>query len=97
MGNSDNIIIEVAYGTSNESILFTVTIPVGSTIKQGIELSGILEKYPAIDLTQNKVGIFSKLMSLDETLNDGDRIEIYRPLIADPKEARRSRAEKQKI
>ena len=97
MENSENINIEVAYGNSSESVLLTVTIPVSSTIKQGIELSGILDRYPEIDLTRNKVGIFSKPRSLDEILNDGDRVEIYRSLIADPKEARRSRAEKQKI
>ena len=97
MASSENINIEVAYASSRESIILSVSIPVGSTIKQGIELSGILEKYPEIDLTRNKVGIFSKLKPLDETLNEGDRIEIYRPLIADPKDARRSRAERQKI
>ena len=97
MASSENINIEIAYGTPGESVILTVNVPYGSTIMQGIEHSGILEKYPEIDLTRNKVGIFSKLKPLDETLNEGDRIEIYRPLIADPKDARRSRAERQKI
>ena len=96
MESSENINIEVAYGTSHETVLLTVTVPGDSTIRQGIEISGILEKFPEIDLDQNKVGIFSKLKSLDETLKEGDRIEIYRPLIADPREARRNRAERQK-
>ncbi len=91
MGSDKKINIEVAYATDVQSYLLSVAVPVGSTIAQGIETSGILEQCPEIKLDQNKVGIFSKLKSLDDKLNEGDRIEIYRPLKIDPKEARRRR------
>jgi putative ubiquitin-RnfH superfamily antitoxin RatB of RatAB toxin-antitoxin module len=91
MGSDKKINIEVVYATATQSYLLSVAVPVSSTIAQGIETSGILEQCPEIKLDQNKVGIFSKLKSLDDKLNEGDRIEIYRPLKIDPKEARRRR------
>jgi hypothetical protein len=60
-------------------------MPDGATIQDAIARSGILKQFPEIDLEKNKVGIFSKLSKLDAALNDGDRIEIYRPIICDPK------------
>jgi putative ubiquitin-RnfH superfamily antitoxin RatB of RatAB toxin-antitoxin module len=71
-------------------------VPQGSTAEQAVRLSGILDKYPDIDLAKNKLGIFGKLSKADAVLRDRDRVEIYRPLIADPKEVRRKRAEEGK-
>ncbi len=86
--------IEVVYALSEYAYLIPVDVPPGTTLKQGIELSGILNQCPNIDLSKNKVGIFSKQKELDTGLSNGDRIEIYRPLKVDPKEARRKRAGK---
>jgi len=64
----------------------------GATAEDVIKKSGILEQYPELDLTKNKIGLFSKLIKLDHLMREKDRIEIYRPLIADPKEIRKKRA-----
>lgn len=90
----DTIVIEVAYALPTKQTLLEVSVPADSTVQQGIELSTILSQYPDIDLKVNKVGIWSRVAKLKDTLRDGDRIEIYRPLIADPKEVRKRRAEK---
>jgi hypothetical protein len=89
--------VEVVYALPREQVLLDVQVPQGSTVEEAIKLSGILQKYPAIDLASNKVGIFAKLSKLDVVVRDKDRIEIYRPLIADPKEVRRKRAEEGKV
>ena len=89
--------VEVIYALPREQVLLDVQVPQGSTVEEAIKLSGILQKYPAIDLATNKVGIFAKLSKLDVVVRDKDRIEIYRPLIADPKEVRRKRAEEGKV
>ena len=89
--------VEVIYALPNEQILLKVEVPHGSSIDETIKISGILQKYPELDLASNKVGIFSKLSKLDVVVRDKDRIEIYRPLIADPKEVRRKRAEEGKV
>ena len=94
--NATFISIEVAYASPEQSWLIPLSVEEGSTIKQAIVSSGILEQCPEINLEINKVGIFSKIIALDTLLRAGDRIEIYRPLILDPKEARRLRAEKVK-
>ena len=86
--------IEAVYALPDEQILFRQVVPVGATVAEAIRLCGILEKYPEIDLATNKLGIFGKLSKTDALLRDHDRIEIYRPLLADPKEARRRRAMK---
>ena len=91
MDSDKKINIEVAYATTAHTYLLSVAVPDGSTIAQGIDVSGILGECPEINFDQNKVGIFSKLKSLDDKLKEGDRIEIYRPLKIDPKEARRKR------
>ncbi len=77
--------------------LLRVSLAEGATVEDAIRLSGVLEAFPEIDLGKNKVGIFSKLVKLDEAVRDKDRVEIYRPLIADPKEVRRKRAEEGKV
>ena len=83
---------EVAYGLMSEQVLLSVEADAPLTVQQAIEASGILQRFPEIDLATNKVGIFGKASKLDALLGDGDRVEIYRPLIADPKEARKKRA-----
>jgi putative ubiquitin-RnfH superfamily antitoxin RatB of RatAB toxin-antitoxin module len=93
---SDKINIEVVYALPHEQVLLRKFVPAGTTVAQAIQASGILDKYPEIDLANNKLGIFGKLTKADVVLRDKDRIEIYRPLIADPKEVRRKRAEQGK-
>lgn len=84
--------IEVAYALPTQQVLLQLNLPPGATVESAIVDSGVLEQFPDIDLTRNKVGIFSKIVALDTLLRDRDRIEIYRSLIADPKEIRRQRA-----
>ncbi len=88
---------EVAYGRMDEQALLTVEAESPLTVQQVIERSGILQRFPEIDLSENKVGVFGKAAKLDAELTDGDRVEIYRPLIADPKEARKKRAAEGKV
>lgn len=92
----DHIAVEVAFALPNKQSLLSLSVSAGCTVRQVIEKSGILQSYPEINLELNKVGIWSRTVRLDELVKDGDRIEIYRPLIADPKDMRRRRAEKAK-
>jgi len=85
-------IIEVAYAKPDGQLIVEVPKVPHITVRQAIEASGILQQFPEIDLAVNKVGVFGKLAQLDMELAAGDRVEIYRPLVADPKEARRRRA-----
>lgn len=94
---SDRITVEVVYALPDEQTLLKQQVAAGATVAEAIEASGILQKYPQIDLATNKLGIFGKLVKADAVLRDRDRIEIYRPLIADPKEVRRKRAEEGKV
>ena len=86
------MIVEVAYAMPYKQSLISIEIKNGSTLKEAIEASGILETFEQIDLTNDRVGIFAKFASLDTILRDKDRVEIYRPLVADPKKARKDRA-----
>lgn len=88
--------VEVVYALPERQYLRTVKLQEGSTVEQAIVASGLLELRKDIDLKSNKVGVYSRPVKLADTVSDGDRIEIYRPLIADPKELRRQRAEKSK-
>ena len=90
------ISIEVAYATPEKQALLEVVIERGTTVEQAIKASGIIKRFPEIDLHTQKVGIWNRACKLSDCPKLGDRIEIYRPLIADPKEARRVRAEKAK-
>ena len=90
----EEIIVEVAYAMPGEQVIISIKVPTKFNVKQAIEKSGIQKKFPSIDLSKNKVGIFGKKTTLDHPLNDRERIEIYRPLILDPKEMRRKRAAK---
>ena len=94
---SDKINIEVVYALAHEQTLLKLSLPAGVTVVQAIQACGVLEKHPEIDLAKNKFGIFGKLSKADTVLRDKDRVEIYRPLIADPKEVRRQRAEEGKV
>jgi putative ubiquitin-RnfH superfamily antitoxin RatB of RatAB toxin-antitoxin module len=88
----NKIMIEVAYALPKKQIIIPVLVPKGISVKEAIKLSGILRKFDGIDLSAVQVGIFGKVTTLDKTLRNHDRIEIYRPLLADPKEIRRKRA-----
>jgi putative ubiquitin-RnfH superfamily antitoxin RatB of RatAB toxin-antitoxin module len=94
MGEKMNI--EVLYALPQEQILLKLQADAGFTLGEAIRQSGVLEKYPEIDLAKNKLGIYGKLSRADAILRDRDRVEIYRPLKADPKEIRRQRAEEGK-
>ena len=86
--------IEVCYALPDGQTLIPVRLPEGATVQAALDASGILQRYPQIDLAQQKVGVFGKLRPLDTVLADHDRVEIYRPLIVDPKAARQRRVEK---
>ena len=95
--NPAPIHVEVIYALPETQPLFRVELTEGATVNDAIRASGVLDAFSDIDLAKNKVGIFSKLVKLDDTVRDKDRVEIYRPLIADPKEVRRKRAEEGKV
>ncbi len=90
------ISLEVVYGTPEKQALLEVVVEQGATVEQAILASGIVKRFPDINLEVLKVGIWNRTCKLTDLPKKGDRIEIYRPLIADPKEARRRRAEKAK-
>ena len=81
--------VGIAYATPSRQVWLNVELPDGATVKDAIERSGIVKQFPEIDLEQQKVGVFSKIVKLDAVLEDGDRVEIYRPIICDPKTVRR--------
>lgn len=85
---------EVAYAEPQKQSIIDVAIAEGATVKEVIEASRIIDLYPDIDLSNTKVGIWSRVVKLTDVVADGDRVEIYRPLIADPKEVRKRRAQK---
>jgi hypothetical protein len=90
------MVVEVAYARPEEQLIIELEVAPGTTVAQAIETSGLLERFPEIDLARNKVGVFGRLTPLETPLRDKDRVEIYRPLIADPKEVRRRRAAQSK-
>jgi putative ubiquitin-RnfH superfamily antitoxin RatB of RatAB toxin-antitoxin module len=81
--------IGVCYADADRQLWLRMEVPDGSSVEQAIQRSGILQRFPEVDLTTQKVGIFGKLVKLDAPIKEGDRIEIYRPIIADPKTVRR--------
>lgn len=94
--NSKPIRVDVVYALPGQQEIVTVEVPEGAVVQDAIEQSGLLNKYPEIDLKKNKLGIFAKLSKPDAVLRERDRVEIYRPLIADPKAVRKQRAEEGK-
>lgn len=94
---SAQIHVEVVYALKARQKVVQVNLSEGATVRDAIERSGLLQEFPEIDLSSNKLGIWNKLSKVDATLRDKDRVEIYRPLIADPKEVRRQRAAEGKV
>ncbi|AGA91267.1 hypothetical protein Thimo_2543 [Thioflavicoccus mobilis 8321] len=90
--SEQRIKVEVAYAKEREQVLLEIEAERGIRVCDAIERSGILKRFPEIDLAVNKVGIYGKATTLEQVVASGDRVEIYRPLIADPKEARKRRA-----
>jgi putative ubiquitin-RnfH superfamily antitoxin RatB of RatAB toxin-antitoxin module len=86
--------VEVAYATPEQQMIVALKMPEGATVEQAIKASGLLNHFPEIDDAVIKAGIFGSVSKLDQQLRQADRVEIYRPLIHDPKEARRQRAVK---
>ncbi|WP_028204042.1 RnfH family protein [Paraburkholderia nodosa] len=91
---SANLSIDVCYALPDAQTLISIELPAGATVQQAIDASGILARHPEIDLAQLRVGVYGKLKPLDTVLADHDRVEIYRPLIVDPKMARQRRVDK---
>lgn len=90
--------VEVVYALPQRQEVVTVKLPEGASARQAVEASGLLEKYPDIELDRrNKLGIYAKLVKADAEVRDRDRVEIYRPLIADPKAVRKKRADEGKV
>lgn len=89
-----DIAVEVVYALPEKQYLYTVNVEEGATVEEAIKASGLLDIRSDIDLARNKVGVFSRPVKLADEVHSGDRIEIYRPLLADPKELRRQRAER---
>jgi len=86
------MIVEVAYALAEKQSLISIEVEKGTTLKEAVEASGILDTFEEIDLSKDRVGIFSKFATLETVLREKDRVEIYRPLIADPKQVRKERA-----
>lgn len=84
--------VGVAYATPARQVWLTIDVPEGTTVREAIERSGVLRMFPEIDLATQKVGVFAKLAKLDAVVEEGARIEIYRPITADPKAVRRRSA-----
>jgi putative ubiquitin-RnfH superfamily antitoxin RatB of RatAB toxin-antitoxin module len=93
---TENIEVEVAYARPDKQVILKVTGVQGITALQAVECSGIKELFPEIDPATVKMGVFGKATKPDAELQPGDRVEIYRPLIADPKQARKKKAAKEK-
>ncbi len=89
--------VDVIYALRERQEIAHLKLPEGSTVQQAVEASGLLAKFPEIDLAKHKLGIYAKLVKPDAVLRDRDRVEIYRPLIADPKEVRKQRAAEGKV
>ena len=96
MTNDNTILVEVAFASPGKQLIIPIYVKAGTTVKEAIIQSGIQKEYPEIDLELNPVGIFGKHATFEQELREKDRVEIYRPLIADPKEIRRQRAEQGK-
>jgi putative ubiquitin-RnfH superfamily antitoxin RatB of RatAB toxin-antitoxin module len=90
----DPIDITICYATPERELVRALQVAPGTTIGQAIAQSGVMAEFPEIDLAAQPVGIYAKKKTLDTVLRERDRVEIYRPLVADPKDSRRRRAEK---
>jgi uncharacterized protein len=97
MSTNETIRVEVAYARADRQDVIPLELPAGSTLQAAVLASGLPAKYPEIDPAKGKFGIYSKLARPEAVLRDRDRVEIYRPLIADPKEVRKQRAAEGKV
>lgn len=95
MPDEKKIQVQVCYSSGDAVSLLDVSVPLGASVRQAIDSSGILEQHPELNLNILKLGVYGKLKDESAVLHAGDRVEIYRPLFADPMEARRRRAQKQ--
>ena len=91
MASPEIIEVALAYAKPEHPIVLPLKVPLGATLSEAIAISGITKRFPEIDLLKNKTGVFGRLRPLEYILHPGDRVEIYRPLVADPKEVRRAR------
>jgi len=91
------ITVEVVYGVPHKQKILTLLVDADITVEQAIIDSGVIALFPEINLAINKVGVWNRTVKLSETVNDLDRIEVYRPLLSDPKDVRKRRAEKAKL
>ncbi|MBX3628541.1 MAG: RnfH family protein [Nitrosomonas sp.] len=89
--------VEIVYALLSRQVLTKIRVPSGTTLEQAIQLSGIMKQFPEIDLSKNRIGVFGRLAKRDALVESRDRVEIYRPLLIDPKEARRLRVSGNKI
>ncbi len=96
MSEPNTIKVEVAYALPHKQTLLAVELPVGTTVLEAAQRSGIASKFEGVDLDNATFGIFGQIVAPRQVLRDGDRVEIYRPLIADPKEVRKARAARAK-
>jgi len=94
--SDDHILIEVAFASPSKQLIIPINVKTGTTAREAIIKSGIQKEFPEINIDIDPIGIFGKHITYDQTLREKDRVEIYRPLIADPKEIRRQRAEQGK-
>lgn len=92
LGSQPGIRVEVVLAMPEKQELVALEVPSGTTLAEAIALSGLPEMFEGFELDLTKVGIFGHKASPDQILLEGDRVEIYRPLVADPKEVRRQRA-----
>ncbi|GAA0707342.1 RnfH family protein [Dyella marensis] len=90
---AERIAVEVAYAEAGRQWVLPVELPAGATVMQAIEASGLMAQVPGLQVDPARLGVFSRKAAPDQLLEDGDRVEIYRPLSLDPKEARRRRAQ----
>lgn len=90
---TERLQLEVAYARPERQLIVKLTLPAGTTAREAVLQSGIANEFPDIDLGQLQLGVFGKAVPPEHVLRDRDRVEIYRPLQADPKEVRRRRAE----
>ncbi len=88
--------VQVAYALPERQTVLSLTVPPGTTVEQAIRRSGILERHPEIDLNSQAVGVFGVVVERERLLEPRDRVEIYRPLLVDPKEVRKQRAQRRR-
>ena len=96
MSEDNTITVEVAYALPHKQALLEIQVPVGTTVLEAAQRSGISEKFGGLDLDNAKFGIYAKVVAPTQVLREGDRVEVYRPLVADPKEVRKARAARAK-